>query len=84
MKREEEKSLSNKFVDNALKILDSHVITLVSTLRLVGLIDWSFTILAVAFVLIATVRIFYKFDPQRRATIDSILRRLVKAVIFHI
>lgn len=84
MKREEEKSPFNKIVDNGLKILDSHVITLVSMLRLVGLLDWSFTVLSVAFVLIALIRVFYKFDSQRRATIDSILRRLVKAVIFHI
>ena len=84
MKNNKEKKISSKIANNALKILDSHAITLISMLSHIGLLDWSFTVLAVAFVLIVLIRIFYKFDPQRRLIVDSILKRMVRALVLHL
>lgn len=84
MKNNEEKKLSSKIADNALKILDSHIISLISLLGHVELLDWSFTVLAVAFILIFVIRVFYSSDPQRKSAMDSILKRMVRALVFNI
>ncbi|MBF8661876.1 hypothetical protein ACF8GB_00005 [Pseudomonas sp. xss_4] len=84
MKNNKEKKLSDKIADNALKILDSHAIALISMLSQFGVFEWGFAVLAVAFVLIVLIRIFYKFDPQRRLIVDSIIKRMVKALVLQL
>lgn len=84
MKTKNEKNLSTKIFDISIKILDSHLIMLVSTLSHLGLIDWGFTVLVVAFILIVLARIFYKFDKPRRAALDSIIKRMVRSIVLGI
>lgn len=84
MKNNKEKKLSDKIADNALKILDSHAISLISMLSHFGVFEWGFAVLAVAFVLIVLIRIFYKFDPQRRLIVDSIIKRMVRALVLQL
>ena len=86
MKKEvKEKNLSNKIADNSVNLLEKFLIPLVTTISHMGFQEWGLAVLVVAFVLIALVRIFYKFDAQRRSTIDSILKKIVvKAIFLHL